>query len=391
MNKLNSRKIQIQYTLLQGIYWMLFCVTIGYVNSYLIGLGMGPDKVGLITAIFGGTAALIQSYLGTLSDKSRKIDWKHILIGLAILRLIGAILLEFSRNPTFSGIVFGFNILLMYATMPFINGASFYYEQKSYKIKFGISRGTGSLLFAILSYIIGALLVAVGERIISILGIILSISFFVVIFTMPYFGKVKEETQISIRENSNFIKKYPVFVIVLIASTLLMIFHNTTSTYMLQTLESVGGTNKELGLAYFIGAMTELPIMFGFSLIKKKLSPYMMLLICSISFVIKGLLFLLASSLFSIYLAQLLQLSSFALFAGASVFYADQAMDLKDKLKGQTLMSATITLGGVFGNLIGGYMIKYYGAYGNLIFALISSSIAAIILLALKGKHKKLA
>lgn len=389
MKKNNTKMIQIKYTLLQGIYWMLFCTTIGYVNSYLIALGMGSDKVGLITAIFGGAAALIQSFLGSMTDRSEKLDWKAILIFLAIIRLIGALLLEFSTNLTLSGIVFGFNILLMNAIMPFMNGASFYYEQKGHPINFGFARGTGSLLFAILSYIIGDLIVSIGEEVIATSGLILSIALVLIILTLPYFGKSREEVVEDIEVSPNFIKKYPVFIWVLIASTLLMMFHNTTSTYMLQTLERVGGTNKELGVAYFIGAMTELPIMFGFSLIKKRLSPYNLLVICAVSFVVKGILFIIASTIFGIYFAQLFQLLSFALFAAASVFYADQAMEIRDKLKGQTLIAATITLGGVFGNLIGGYLIKYFGAIGNLVFALICTVIATIILVSFINKDKR--
>lgn len=56
------------------------------------------------------------------------------------------------------------------------------------------------------------------------------------------------------------------------------------------------------------------------------------------AFVAKSICFMLAENVWMIYLTQIFQTFSFALFASSSVFYADEVMDAQDKVR-RTVLS----------------------------------------------------
>lgn len=101
--------------------------------------------------------------------------------------------------------------------------------------------------------------------------------------------------------------------------------------------------------------------MFGFSRIARRWSAGSLLTIAGMAFVAKGVWYLMAGSVWGILAAQILQMFSFALFASASVYYAEESMEEQDKVTGQACMSCTITAGAVVGNLVGGWVLDACG------------------------------
>ena len=71
------------------------------------------------------------------------------------------------------------------------------------------------------------------------------------------------------------------------------------------------------------------------------------------------------------YGTQILQFASFAIYASASVYYADNAVDEKDKTTAQSFMSNSPTIGSVLGGLFGGFVISSYSLNTMLITGII--------------------
>ncbi|NLW52373.1 MAG: MFS transporter [Tissierellia bacterium] len=385
---MNKKQIQLQYNLLQGLFWMLFCITISFINSYLTGKGLSPDQIGIITATFGALAALSQTVLGRIADSSKTINWKNLIVTMIVLRILANFGILLVDDALISGLLFGLSLLLMNALIPFVNAANFYYEKNGINLNYGVARGIGSLLFAVTSYSIGQLIPVMGLEVIVIAGFIIGFLMLLITISMPL---SKKEEDIIIHQQVNassesFFKKYPKFVMLLVGFTLLMVFHNSTSTYMLQILENVGGGNKELGTAFAIAAIFELPIMFGFVYLRKKFSTHQMLIVAGFAFIGKALVYIISSSVGMIYVAQALQMLSFGLFASASVYCAEEEMDLNDKVKGQSLAAGSITIGSVFGNLSGGFIVNSFGSDANLLFGLGVVILATVIIILAKKK-----
>ena len=86
----------------------------------------------------------------------------------------------------------------------------------------------------------------------------------------------------------------------------------------------------------------------------------------------------LAPNLWVLYGAQGLQMFGFALFAVASVYYVNELIDEKDRVKGQAYVTMTMSVGTVIGSFLGGYLIDCVSVPGMLLVATLSAGIGAI-------------
>ena len=111
-------------------------------------------------------------------------------------------------------------------------------------------------------------------------------------------------------------------------------------------------------------------------------------MISSAFFAIRAAGFMLAGNVMTMYLAAMLQIGSFALYIPSSVYYVNETMLDQDKFKGQAVMTATNTLGGVFGSLFGGFLIDNagVGAMNTVCFAMAAAGAVLVFLFA--GRHE---
>lgn len=389
---MNKKKLQIKYSLLQGLYWGLFGITISFVNSYLYGLGLDTDLIGISISLATALAALCQMALGKKLNSSKNINWNNILKVLLTIRLGANLILMTTSDKTISLIMFGIAVFCLQAMLPFVNLASFDYEEEGIELNFGLARGFGSLFFAGIVYVLGSLVAQRGIYTILLAGLIVGILMFIVLISMPASKKEGEiaESSYASKGLGYFYRRYPSFMVMQVAFILIMAFHNNVNAFLLQVINRAGGGNKELGVALFIAALCELPIMFFYFKIREKLSSEKLLQICSVFFVIKGLIFYLAKSIEGVYLAQFLQLLTFAIFISASVYYAKDKLDAEDQAQGQTLVGASSTIGSVVGSLSGGFLIKNFGMDKNLIFIIVIASLSALTVFLSTVKDKRI-
>lgn len=187
----------------------------------------------------------------------------------------------------------------------------------------------------------------------------------------------------------SFAKRYPDFMLVLLGSVLVMAFHNIGHTYMIQIMEALGGNSAAMGTAFSIEALMELPVMFGFYKLISRFSADSLMVTASIAFAAKAAAYLLAPSTAMIYAAQVLQMFSNAVFASASVYYANEKMALHDKVTGQSCMTASMSIGAVLGNFSGGIILDAAGLKAMLFAAFILAAAGALITSAGVKKFKR--
>ncbi len=158
--------------------------------------------------------------------------------------------------------------------------------------------------------------------------------------------------------------------------------HNIINTYLLQIIQSLGGNSSQLGIALAIQAVVEVPVLFGFSKLLKRFTPKSLMLTAAFGFALKALMYALSSSVLMIYLIQVTQMISFALFASSSVFYTSEAIAIEDQGTGQAYMTSMMAAGTVLGSLSGGWMLELSGMTAmlsvNVIIALLGVGFALI-------------
>jgi len=374
--------VNVRYMFVQGMYWTMICVAGGFISLYLLGEGVSNSGIGITNGVFAVLSALLQPVLGRICDRNKKISWKKmILICALFFTLIYVIMYFVTGAKVISSILVGLTIMAANIIMPFVNSAVFYYENSGEHINFGVARGTGSGVYAIASLIIGNAAARFGIKAVPVAGIIIGILFVITILLLPYNSELdntKEEIQ---HKSDSFIKKYPVFFIMIIGCVFLLASHNITCNFMLQIIQNIGGNSSNMGVTMAIQAILEVPVLFSFSLLLKKFSSNTLMGVAAVGYVLKAVAFYLAGTVNAMYAVQATQIVSFALFASASVYYTGAVIDEKDRTTGQAFMTCSIVCGNFIGSIIGGPVIDKWGVNRLLLVNIIMSSIGACIAL----------
>ncbi len=353
-----------KYRILQCLYWMSGCVAWGYFISYLDEYGYSARVSGLIAAGFALGAALLQPFLGRLADRSRIFHWKNILLILDVLTLSCFLGLWFTNGKAAVGILFGAVSMLVTTILSMVNVACFYYEHKGTPMNFGFARALGSLAYAVLSAILGRLIAPCGIKVVVFAGILIFAAEIILVCRLPYEGKVESARPAEEKRKTgfgSFVRKYPAFLLMIIACILFLTFHNMYSNYMLLIMEKVGGGNAQLGIALALAAALEIPVMVVSGWLAKKIPSYWLLVVAGAALVVRGFAYLAAGTVMEIYLIQLFQILTFALIASVGVYFTDETMDQEDLATGQSFMGMTIAAGNTIGYFVGGSLIDSHG------------------------------
>ena len=393
--KLNTRKLMIQYCILQGSYWASFCVVYAFATVFLLSRGFESSMIGVIIAAGNILGVILQPMVASIADRSEKISLHKLTAMLSIIMILLLVLLYFVPNGLLAvAVLFLLTDTFLQVIQPLINSVSVYYVNQGVSVDFGSARGIGSLSYAVASYILGIVVEKFGTRSILMAGILVALVLLVTILSMPVLSSSaasrlgEKEPEQNYAGLIVFAGRYKNFMLTLAGITLLFTFHNMNNAYLIKVIENVGGTSADMGRMLSIAAVTELPVMFLFSRISKHFKSSTLLMVSSAFFAIRAAGFMLAGNVMTMYLAAMLQIGSFALYIPSSVYYVNETMLDQDKFKGQAVMTATNTLGGVFGSLFGGFLIDNagVGAMNTVCFAMAAAGAVLVFLFA--GRHE---
>lgn len=393
--KLNTRKLMIQYCILQGSYWASFCVIYAFATVFLLSRGFESSMIGVIIAAGNILGVILQPMVASIADRSEKISLHKLTAMLSVIMILLLVLLYFVPNGLLAvAVLFLLTDTFLQVIQPLINSVSVYYVNQGVSVDFGSARGIGSLSYAAASYILGIVVEKFGTRSILMTGILVALVLLVTVLSMPVLSSSAASRLGEKEPEQNdagliiFAGRYKNFMLTLAGITLLFTFHNMNNAYLIKVIENVGGTSADMGRMLSIAAVTELPVMFLFSRISKHFKSSTLLMVSSAFFAIRAAGFMLAGNVMTMYLAAMLQIGSFALYIPSSVYYVNETMLDQDKFKGQAVMTATNTLGGVFGSLFGGFLIDNagVGAMNTVCFAMAAAGAVLVFLFA--GRHE---
>lgn len=266
---------------------------------------------------------------------------------------------------------------------PLVNSLAYLYINRGTKINYGMTRGIGSLTFAITSSILGQLVARVSANLVPIACALFTIMMLILVQTFPNVEKNKHLKPKTSNNDSgllHMLQKYNGLLILLLGFMSIYIFHTLINTYLVQIMISLGGNDADFGTSMTIAAICELPAMFSFSFLVRKFTSGKLLKFSALVYLIRSILIFLASSVFLVNSTQLLQSLSFAIFTPASVHYMNIFMKDEDKVKGQTLMVGATTLGSVLGSSVGGLILDSFNVHIMLICGIIMALIGCVLL-----------
>ena len=351
----NKNRINIYCYLLFSLFFVIFLSIFTYAVYFLKNLGVPYGQIGLIIGISSLLSSIIQPLIGRAVD-SHHYSWQKILILLNIIIVVSV--LAMFLFPDYCSLMFSIMIIASGSMYPFINYSPFYYENHGIETNFGVSRGFGSLSFSIFACILGVMLTDMNIMIIPLFSLMAAILMIIVIYFLPYYGYESKPKNHTFK--NNVLTKYPIFTLILIALLLIMTFQNLFECYLINIFENIGGNISNVGISNSLAAILELPIMFLFVKILNRISAKNLIIISGFFYIVRSLIIFFAQNPFDIYIAQALQMVTFALILPASVHLTTELMDEEDQYEGQAFLGATVTVGLILANFIGGNILQLY-------------------------------
>ena len=382
----NTKQLNIEYFSLQSLFWMTYCMVVGFSVTYLLSCGYSNSEAGYILASANICALVLQPFFADLADRSKKINAMTIfLISISIIFVCSIGLFFISVRSVILTLIYVVMITLANAVIAFLTSVQFLMDPSKTKINFGLCRAGGSLFFAILSAAMGILIERIGMK--SIPTALFIITFLIIILciyiTRHRIHTTYESTNDLTDQKSStllvFFKENPKFMLLSIAMLFIYYAHAFITNFTISIVRNVGGDHREMGYLIAFMALMELPGMIGFKEISQRFKVSSLLLFSMMMFSAKAIIVWLSQSLMTLTFGFALQVVSFALYIPASVQYANIIIDEKDTVKAQMMFNLMQTGGAVFSSIIGGWLIDFSGISHALLVGAILSCIGTMI------------
>jgi PPP family 3-phenylpropionic acid transporter len=380
---------QASYASLQGLYWATYCAIYSFTSLFLLHEGLQNQWIGFILAGASILSVVLQNVVSPHVNTSKRLTTKNIFQGLVLLILIDLIVLLLLRQVLLVVLLtfFAANVFVL-AIQSFLNSYSFELSANGLPVNFGFSRGIGSLIFAMTSFAIGQLAATFTAGIIPIVAVTLTVLFLICILLAP---KVPVKLNTTRKKKKSFIDllhHYHFLGYFIVGTICIWTFHTIVSSYMTQIMLHFGGNSHDIGFTLSLTALMEIPAMIAFTRLLKFKPASFWLRFAAYVYVVRGLFILLATSVLTVEITQLLQALSFAIFVPAAAYWLNETMETADKVLGQTNFVTGMIVGGVVGALAGGVLIDHFGIHVLLGFALLAAFCGAIATtLAIRNYH----
>lgn len=385
--KIIHRKDTFHYALLQGSYFVAFCGLISCATVYLLENHFTSAEAGMILALANLISIFTQPLLADFVDQRPQIQLKHCAALISVFSFGLLIGLLFTQNKALIFVLYLTVALLQITLQPFVNTLGVGYHYHSYQINFGMARSMGSLVFSLTSLLIGQLALQMGGISVVVVSLAGTVLFALITLTFRSneitAGKKQEQSSSLL----SFVSFHRRFMLLLVGLTLGSSSHMLVVTFLLPIFQQLGKGSQEMGVALFICGIVEIPIMFLFNRINRRIKSSALLKIASIAFILKTLMIALAKDASIIYLAQFFQMFSYALFIPASVHYTSCVIEEKDKAKGQACVGIALSASGVVGCLLGGILIDLFSIQAMLFCGVLVGVLGALIVFSSVDSH----
>jgi PPP family 3-phenylpropionic acid transporter len=267
------------------------------------------------------------------------------------------------------------------------NSLKFYMERSGHEINFGACRAIGSLAYSILSAVLGILVERVSVDSIMLGTLVISVLFLLLLIMVKVesrrFPKVEVAHTMQTEEGEHtmlsFVKENPKLMMLLVGFAFTYFTHSMITNFPNLVVQNVGGGSEAMGRVMAVMAISELPAMFLYTRISKKIPCGSLLVFSLILFTVKEFAIYLAPTMGMLYVAFALQSLSFALYTPASVHYATLVSHPRDLVKAQTFFIVAMNVAVVFASVIGGIMMDQLGVKTSLFVGVIVSAIGSVI------------
>ena len=379
-SRLNKWNATAAYALLQIVCWGFYAVTLCFSSNVLYGFGFTDSQISMLLGICTAISFVLQLVLAEVVTKHPKIKVWGILVTLGIIMLVSNFMVWLPKVPAFAAVgFFGIACMLLQTLPSWTNAVGMDAIKRGSPTNYSIARGIGSLGYSILAYLTGMLVREHGYQMVPLVGAICALALVSAAIWFHFAGErnLPEVVEIQPKEEkkSGFLKQYPMFAVFLAGSIVLQFSHNLVSNFMYQIMLVKNGGAGEQGIASAICAFVELPVMFFFPLLMRKMRCDKWVRFASVFTAAKCIGILLSATPYGVYAAQATQMLGYGLYTISSVNYAEMVVGRGESVRAQTYLGATSTVGNLMAMSAGGVICQHFGAQTMVMVSLVAALI----------------
>ncbi len=393
MNMKPSLRRNLKYCTLQGVYWMLECITITYAGIFLLSCGYSNSELGLIMAAGYILGFVLQPLIAGFIDRAKKASLLSVLafIGMICILLTVGLLLFPTKCLALTG-CYLLRMALEVSMQPLINSFAFTLERLGTPIAFGAARGCGSLFYAVFSALLGMSLNDANVRILPVLSLsVFGLLFLVISVLSPEIRGAERNSVKKTKQEASILllfSRHRSFVFLLVGLAGIFFGHSVIDNFPYQIVAHVGGSGTDVGVLHAFMAVLELPGLLLFDRLYMKMSCISILKFAALFFLLKNFATFFCTGLTGLYLTHLMHALSFALMLPASVRFADESMDAQSATLAQALVTGMMSIGNVLSSALGGAIIDKAGTASMLLIcAVITAAGTACIVFCIRKKE----
>lgn len=360
------KKLRVHYALIQSVYWMIQAIFMVFIVPLLRDRGFDNGQIGILLAVRSFSCIIFQPVVAAFADRHAKsIPLKYIISLIVAISFISTFLFwRIHFGFLGSCIIFGFLGATITALSPLYNSLAMQFLGIGKDLKYSIARGFGSIAYAIMCIILGFMVDGLGVESTMCAQAVMLIVSFVLIISFTVCPVAATESVILEKPHSTWhlISHNKGYTIFLIASVMLFTGNNMTTSFLVDVVDKLGGTNADVGYCQFVLAAVEFPMALCFMRLKNRIGTDGIMKICALFIWVKIIGILLAPNIPALIAVHAFQMLGAGLYWSGSVYYVNENVEDIDRIKGQSLMAIFSTgIGSGVGSLISGWVSKNYG------------------------------
>jgi MFS transporter, PPP family, 3-phenylpropionic acid transporter len=327
-----------------------------FLAVYFKSRGLTYIQSGIAFSLTSLISIIAQPIMGYIADKY--LNKKQVIL---LNMLICSILVyQYVFASGFYTIIIGIISLMFFQSsiLSILDAYCYDISDKISGINFGEIRLMGSIGFAVVSMLLGSLILRFDINVSFFLYSALYLLSALILLSLGY-----KSTHNIIRPTASDIfevlKNYK-FILFIFSVMVLNITLSASNSYIVTLIEATGGNVAVLGIVWFASAISEIPAFFFGSRLLKRYGELNIYITALILYIIRMLLSAYSTNYVMVIVIQLMQSITFPLYLFATLQYINVIVPDKIRASGITLLSSLgFGLGGLIGNLGGGFILQY--------------------------------
>lgn len=360
-------------------------IILSFLPLYLKFKGLNGTEIGWVLAIGPFASIISQPFWGYLSDKYKTV--KTMLI-ISVIGMLIASVIFFQMNQLLAILLIGAVFYFFSSPVGALSDSLAQRRANDLQVSFGSIRTWGSIGFAFSSLVVGQILTAVGVQYIIWPYVIFGSILLVVAFTIKDVPSNSEPVSF---EDVKTLLRYRPYTLFLFGMLFITVTHRANDSFIGIYIAELGGAENLVGIAWFVGVMSEAAVFALATLWFRKFHPVLFIVLAGILYALRWLIYGSIEQPITIILFQFLHGATFGIFYVASFDFVTKLIPPNLQSTGHLIFySVLFGVSGIIGSLSGGFIIEHFG--GTILYVTmgISAAVGAILLFAYYIWFKKI-